>query len=291
MSVTAKGRITSMSENGPPPTAAGTLYPGKVMHQRLNPFGHRFSYTVFSLLVDIDRLDDLARMSRLLSVNRPGILSFHESDHVEDKGETLRQFADRLLAAAGLDKPAARVLLLAYPRMFGYVFNPLSTYFAYDAEDRLIAIIYAVRNTFGERHSYVAPVLSGEESPAGIRQTRTKIFHVSPFMEMGLRYHFRILPPGKTVRVRIHETAGKAPMLSATFNGDATLLTDKNLVRCLLKFPVMTLKVMAGIHWEALKLWLKGAHFHKSPPPPYTASFRDEGAQGRSASRTHEMRF
>jgi len=272
-------RVTSMAENGPPPAAAGTLYPGKVMHQRLNPFGHRFRYTVFSLLVDIDRLDDLARMSHLLSVNRPGILSFHESDHVEEHGETLRQFTDRLLARAGLDKPAARILLLAYPRMFGYVFNPLSTYFAYDADNRLIAIIYAVRNTFGERHSYVAPILPGEESPAGIRQTRTKIFHVSPFMEMGLRYHFRILPPGKTVRVRIHETAGREPLLSATFNADAAPLTDRNLARYLLKFPAMTMKVMAGIHWEALKLWLKGARFRKSPPPPSTACFGDESAQ------------
>lgn len=268
-------RITSMAENGPPPAAAGTLYPGKVMHQRLNPFGHRFSYTVFSLLVDIDRLDNLARMSRLLSVNRPGILSFHESDHVEHRGETLRQFVDRLLVGAGLDKPAVRVLLLAYPRLFGYVFNPLSTYFAYDAEGRLIAIIYAVRNTFGERHSYVAPILPGEESPAGIRQTRTKIFHVSPFMEMGLRYHFRILPPGRTVRVRIHETDGKEPILAATFNADAAPLTDKNLARYLLKFPFMTMKVMVGIHWEALKLWAKGAHFRTSPPPPETASFTD----------------
>lgn len=272
-------RITSMVENGPPPVAAGTLYPGKVMHQRLNPFGHRFSYTVFSLLVDIDRLGELARMSRLLSVNRPGILSFREGDHVEEGGETLRQFVDRLLARAGVEKPAARVLLLAYPRMFGYVFNPLATYFAYDAEHRLVAIIYAVRNTFGERHSYVAPVLPGEENPAGIRQTRTKVFHVSPFMEMGLRYHFRILPPGKTVRVRIHETAGSEPLLAATFNADAAPLTDRNLARYLLKFPLMTLKVMGGIHWEALKLWLKGARFHKSPPPPPAASFCDEGAQ------------
>lgn len=268
-------RITSIEDNGPPPTAAGTLYPGKVMHQRLNPFGHRFSYSVFSLLVDIDRLDALAGLTRLLSVNRPGLLSFHERDHVEEKGETLRTFADRLLARAGLPTPAARILLLAYPRMFGYVFNPISTYFAYDADGRLIAIIYAVRNTFGERHSYVAPVLAGEASPAGIRQTRTKIFHVSPFMDMGLRYHFRILPPGKTVRVRIHETAGEEPMLAATFHGDAAALTDATLARCLLRFPFMTLKVMAGIHWEALKLWLKGARFRTSPPAPETASYRD----------------
>lgn len=268
-------RITSMAENGPPPPAAGTLYPGKVMHQRLKPFGHRFSYSVFSLLIDIDRLGELSRMSRLLSVNRPGMLSFRESDHVEIEGETLRHFADCLLAGAGLDAPAARILLLAYPRMFGYVFNPISTYFSYDIDDRLIAIIYAVRNTFGQRHSYVAPILPGEASPAGIRQTRTKIFHVSPFMDMGLRYHFRILPPGKTVRVRIHETAGKEPLLAATFNADAAPLNDTNLICCVLRFPFMTMKVMAGIHWEALKLWLKGARFRTSPPPPETASYHD----------------
>ncbi|MBD9453653.1 DUF1365 domain-containing protein [Rhizobium sp. RHZ02] len=270
-----ENRITSMANNGPPPAAAGTLFPGKVMHQRLSPFGHRFSYSVFSLLVDIDRLGDLAELSSLLSVNRPGIVSFHERDHVDEKDEMLRQFVDRLLAHAGLEKPAARILLLAYPRMFGYAFNPLATYFAYDENERLIAIIYAVRNTFGERHNYVAPVLPGEESPAGIRQRRTKIFHVSPFMDMGLRYHFRILPPGKTVRVRIHETAGGQPVLAATFNADAAPLTDANLARCLLRFPFMTLKVMACIHWEALRLWLKGASFRTSPPPPKTSSYRD----------------
>ncbi|WLR95469.1 DUF1365 domain-containing protein [Shinella zoogloeoides] len=268
-------RVTSMADNGPPPSAAGTLYPGKVMHQRLHPFCHRFSYSVFSLLIDVDRLVALAGQTRLLAVNRAGILSFHERDHVEEDGETLRQFADRLLAPAGLERPAARILLLAYPRMFGYVFNPLSTYFAYDDEDRLIAIIYAVRNTFGERHSYVAPVLAGDISAAGIRQTRTKVFHVSPFMDMGLRYHFRILPPGRTVRVRIHETAGKDPVMAATFNADAALLTDAVLARCLIRFPFMTMKVMAGIHWEAFKLWLKGARFRTSPPPPETASYTD----------------
>lgn len=256
-----------MAENGPPSVTPGTLYAGKVMHHRLSPFGHRFSYSVFSLLVDVDRLDELDRMSRLLSVDRPGILSFHTRDHVEQENETVREFADGLLAKAGLAAPAERILLLAFPRMFGYAFNPLSTYFAYDAQGRLVAIIYAVRNTFGERHSYVAPVLPGEESAAGIRQSRTKVFHVSPFMDMGLRYHFRVLPPGKTVRLRIHETAGNTPVLAATFNGCAASVSDANLVRILVRFPFMTLKVIAGIHWEALKLWLKGARFRPSPPP------------------------
>ena len=274
----AAARVTTMAANGAPPSAPGTLYPGKVMHHRLKPFGHRFTYSVFSLLVDIDRLGELHRQSRLLSVNRPGLLSFRESDHVENEGETLRRFADRLLAQAGLDRPAARILLLAYPRILGFVFNPISVYFAYDDAGNLVALIYAVRNTFGERHTYVAPLLPGEATPAGIHQTRAKVFHVSPFVGMDARYHFRILPPGRVVRLRIHETEGGEPLLAATFNGEATALSDRSLAAFLARFPMMTLKVVAGIHWEALKLWLKGARFHKSPPPPAPASFHDTGA-------------
>jgi DUF1365 family protein len=273
-----RARITTLAENGPPPQPAGVLYAGEVMHQRLRPFGHRFTYRVFSLLVDLDRLDELGRLNPLLSVNRPNLASFHESDHVESKGETVRAFADRLLREAGLPQRAARILLLAYPRIFGYVFNPISVYFAYDARGALIALIYAVRNTFGERHSYVAPVAPGELTEAGLRQTRTKIFHVSPFIDMGTRYHFRVLPPGKVVRLRIHETEKDEPLLAATFAGEARSLQSFALAASLLKFPLLTWKIVAGIHWEALKLRLKGARFHKSPPPPKPASYRDEGA-------------
>ncbi len=270
-------RITTMSENGPPPGAPAMLYPGEVMHQRLKPFGHRFNYTVFSLLVDIDRLDEVDRLSPLLSVNKRNLVSLRETDQTEREGETLREFADRLLRDAGIEKPAARILLLSYPRIFGYVFNPLSVYFAYDDDGALIALIYAVRNTFGERHTYVAPIEPGDLTEAGVRQTRAKLFHVSPFIGMGARYHFRILPPGKAVRLRIHETEDGEPLLSATFAGQATQPTTHALASCLLRIPFMTWKIMAGIHWEALKLWLKGARFHRSPPAPHPVSFRDGG--------------
>jgi DUF1365 family protein len=269
-------RVSTMAENGPPPQAAGVLYPGEVMHARLKPFGHRFTYSVFSLLVDIDRLAELGRASFLLGVNRRGLSSFHESDHVERPGETLRAFADRLLAGAGLTVPAARILLLAYPRILGYVFNPISVYFCYDRTDRLIAMIYAVRNTFGERHTYVAPVEAGDLSEAGVRQARTKIFHVSPFIDMGARYNFHVLPPGKVVRLRIHETEKGEPLLSATFVGESRKLGTAQLAGCLLKFPLMTWKIVAGIHWEALKLWLKGARFRSSPPAAEPVSYRDQ---------------
>jgi DUF1365 family protein len=273
-----ESRITTLEQNGPPPEGAVWLFPGEVMHARLKPFGHRFVYTVFSLLLDIDRLGEANKASPIFSVNCPNLTSFCESDQVERPGETVRQFVDRLLAQSGLRAPAARVLLLCYPRIFGYVFNPISVYFAYDAAGDLTAMIYAVRNTFGERHTYVAPIRPGEFGPAGVRQERTKIFHVSPFIEMGARYHFRVLPPGRIVRLRIHETENGEPLLAATFVGEQKVLDTKTLGACLLKIPFMTWKITAGIHWEALKLWLKGARFHKSPPPPVAASYRDEVA-------------
>jgi DUF1365 family protein len=274
----AMDRITTMAGNGAAPREAALLYAGEVMHQRLKPFGHRFAYSVFSLLVDLDRLAEADRLSPLFSVNRPNLVSFRDADHGERPGETARAYADRLLADAGLATRAARILLLCYPRVFGYVFNPLSVYFAYDADDRLVALIYGVRNTFGQRHSYVAPVEPGDISAAGIRQTRAKIFHVSPFVGMDARYHFRILPPGKAVRLRIHETEGGEPLLAATFSGTAAPVNTRSLAASLLRFPLLTWKVIAGIHWEALRLWLKGARFISSPPAPRTASFRDSPA-------------
>lgn len=269
-------RITTITQNGPPPDAAVTLYPGEVMHARLKPFGHRFNYSVFSLLIDIDRLDEAGQASPLFSVNRRNLAAFFEADHAGHPGESVRYSVDRLLAEAGVVEPAQRVLLLCYPRIFGYVFNPISVYFAYGRGGELVALIYAVRNTFGERHTYVAPLGKGELSEAGVRQERTKIFHVSPFIDMGARYHFRVLPPGRVVRLRINETERGEPLLAATFAGAARRLTTATLSACLLKFPFMTWKIVAGIHWEALKLWFKGARFHRSPPPPAAASYRDE---------------
>ena len=271
-------RITTMTDNGPPPEAAALLYCGEVMHQRLKPFGHRFNYKVFSMLVDIDQLAEVDRLSPLMSVNKPNLVSLRESDQTERDGETLRGFTDRLLRQAGISVPAARILLLCYPRLFGYVFNPISVYFAYDADGDLIALIYAVRNTFGERHSYVARIEPGDMSEAGIRQTRAKLFHVSPFIGMNASYRFRVLPPGETVRLRIHECEDGSPVLAAAFAGDRNELTDSSLAACLLRIPFMTWKIVAGIHWEALKLWLKGAQFHRSPKAPELVSYGTEQA-------------
>lgn len=259
----------------PPPSAAASLYPGTVMHQRMKPKPHRFSYRVFNLLMDVDRLGEADRQSRLFSVNRFNALSFHEADHHDGRHSSLRAYVDGLLADAGLSEPAARVLLACYPRVFGQVFNPLAVYYAYGADDGLVAAIYEVRNTFGDRHTYVCKVGPGELTAAGLRQERNKRFHVSPFIGMAMRYRFRMMPPGDALTWRILETDRDGPVLAATFSGHRRALTTANIAGCLLRVPMQTWKIIGGIHFEALRLWLKGARYHPRPDPPSTVSFSD----------------
>jgi uncharacterized protein len=237
---------------------AAALYFGEVMHARLKPIRHRFSYRVMSLLIDLDRLDDADRKSPLFAVNRPALYSFHEADHGHRDGSPLRAYAQACAAEHGVDLTGGRVLLLCYPRLFGYTFNPLSVYFCYQACGRLALIIYEVRNTFGEIHPYVLPVKTGEASCAGIRQTQGKLFYVSPFIEMAMRYHFHISPPGENVRLRILETGDEGPHFAATFCGCRRSLNTRALLRSFFSLPLVTFKIVAAIHWEALRLWLKG---------------------------------
>ena len=239
--------------------APAALYLGDVMHARLKPMGHRFSYRVMSLLIDLDRLDEADRQSRLFGVNRAALYSFHEKDHGARDGSSLRAWAQRQAVAHGVDLTGGNVLLLCYPRLFGYTFNPLSVYFCYRADDTLALIIYEVRNTFGDIHAYVLPVKPADVSAAGVRQAQDKLFYVSPFVEMAMRYHFRVSPPGKQVRLRILETDREGPLLAATFSGRRRPLSTPALLQAFVALPLVTVKIVAAIHWEALRLWLKGA--------------------------------
>jgi DUF1365 family protein len=239
--------------------AAAVLYFGDVMHARLKPMGHRFSYRVMSLLIDLDRLAEADRQSPLFAVNRAALYSFNEFDHGDRDGSSLRAYAQRCAAARGIDLTGGRVLLLCYPRLLGYTFNPLSAYFCFRAGGELALIIYEVRNTFGELHPYVLPVQPGETSAAGIRQQQDKLFYVSPFIEMATRYRFRVSPPGESVKLRILETDHEGPLLAATFSARRRGLTTAALLRSFFSLPLVTFKIVAAIHWEALRLWLKGA--------------------------------
>ncbi len=244
------------------------IYAGTVTHRRLRPVRHRLSYRVFALLVDLDEPPRLDRTLRLFSHNRFNLYSFHDRDH-GDGSVALRAHVDRQLATAGIDIGSGPVRLLCYPRVLGYVFNPLSTYFCHRPDGALAAILYEVNNTFGDRHCYVIPVARGGESP--IVQDCAKALHVSPFLGMDMAYQFRIVPPGDDTAIGVTVRDGEGPILAASFAGRRLPLTDATLARLAVRYPLMTLKVIAGIHWEALRLWRKGVRFHRRPRPPAAA--------------------
>jgi len=233
------------------------LYQGAVMHHRFRPAKHRFIYKVFSLCLDIDELPRLDRF-RWLSINRFNLFSFNEKDHGSGHGnlaENIRQ----LLTQRGYNQATHRIRLLCYPRILGYAFNPLSVYFCYNQDDQLDVILYEVSNTFGSRHTYL---LEADSKTDQIRHSCNKEMYVSPFIPMDTAYSFRISPPSDKVAVSIRQTeqstlGARQPILQATFTGTQSELTDKTLLKVFFKYPLMTLKVILAIHWEALRLWRK----------------------------------
>lgn len=236
---------------------ASALYVGRVAHWRLAPKDHRLSYAVFQLLLDLDEIPDLGRSLRVFSRNRFNLLSHHDRDHGNGQTGGLRRWAKTVLAEAGIAANWGRIRLLAMPRVLGFVFNPLSLYYCHDTDDRLRAVIYEVNNTFGERHHYVLPV---DESGAGaIRQACDKAFRVSPFMPMDLGYVFHLSQTEDAIRTAIDVRDAKGGLvMTASFTGARRDLTDQNLLAAFGRIPLLTLKVVAAIHVEALKLWLKG---------------------------------
>ena len=248
----------------------GALYVGRVMHQRLRPAKHRLRYRVFSLLLDVDALPALAKRLRLFSLNRFNLFSLHEADYGAGDGLGLRPHVERQLAAGGLATGGA-IRLLSMPRILGYAFNPLSVYYCDHPDGGLQAILYEVNNTFGQRHSYLIPVDPTEQDGARIAQHCEKQFHVSPFLGLDLRYDFRMEAPspqreGLAVGITVGDEAG--PVLVARFDARRRELDDAALAAAFFTHPLLTLKVVVAIHFEALRLWVKGARFHACPAAP-----------------------
>lgn len=258
------------------------IYTGPVFHRRLRPRVHALRYRMFMLLVDLDEWDGLTGRLRWLGGGRFGLMTLRQSDHGDGSETPLKVQIERRMRDAGLPS-GGRVQLLTLPRVLGYAFNPLSVYFCHAGDDRLSAILYEVSNTFGGRHSYLMPVCTAS---GPVRQAVDKAFHVSPFMDMDLTYRFEVAPPealaGETARVSItvHDAGG--PMLLTGFSGVRSEMTDANLRRAWFGHPLLTLKVIVGIHWGALRLLLKGLRLRGgvTPAHPVTVGGRPETPTG-----------
>ena len=240
------------------------IYEGHVVHRRFAPKTHTLNYRVFSLLIDLDELDALNAKLRFFGVDRFALFSFFNRDHGNLKsGESLKAWALTHVAEAGFDTQGMRVEVLCYPRIFGYTFNPLTVYFCYAPDGALTAVLYEVCNTFHERHTYIIPT-AGEDG--AVRHSCAKTFYVSPFMPMDCDYHFDILKPQDRTAIRITETGPEGKMLFASFAGERRPMTDRNLFRAFVKYPLMTMKVTAAIHIEAVRLWVKGLKIYRHSP-------------------------
>ncbi len=237
------------------------LHAGSVAHVRHSPFRHRFSYRMWMLSCDLDAPAE----SRLFHRNRAGVVSLHDADHGPRDGSALRPWAEAQLERGGLGSFAHRIRFMAIPRVLGYAFNPIAFYLCHDASGRLGAVIHQVKNTFGDQTAYVLPV-TGEGT---IRQETPKRMHVSPFFDMQGGYRFAFSDPtGAAFHLSIRYGANEAPRMTATMRLARTPLSDAALLRLLLAMPLMPLKVFAAIHWEAIRLKLRGARYHPLPPPP-----------------------
>lgn len=242
------------------------LYVGRVTHQRMRPLRHRLAYRLYNVLVDLDELPALDARLRCFSVDRFNLFSFHACDHGDGSGIDLRGQIEAHLREAGLPAGGA-IRVLTLPRLFGHVFNPLSVWFCHaPGGGALQALIYEVNNTFGQRHNYLIPV--ADASAPVIEQACDKQLHVSPFNDMDMRYHFRVVPPDEAVSIGVSvQTQGQA-VLNAHFAGRRRPLSDAALMRVLFSHPLLTLKVVGAIRWEALKLWLRRVPLQSRPAAP-----------------------
>jgi DUF1365 family protein len=242
--------------------SAASLYVGRTAHRRFTPRPHRFSYAVFQILLDVDQLHEATEGLRTFRIGRFGLFSFAERDHGARDGSPLRAWVEAQLRAADVVASARRIQLLCFPRILGFVFNPISIFFVHDEDERLEAVIYEVNNTFGQTHAYVVPA-SGRRRE---RQAADKVFFVSPFYRVEGRYLFDLTVPADDFRLSIVKETDGAADFTASLIARRQALTDIVLLKLFFAMPLMTLGVVAAIHFEAFRLWLKRAPFNPNPP-------------------------
>ena len=236
-----------------------SIYNGTVIHKRFKPKIHFFKYKVFSLLIDLSELNILDKKINLFSYNKFNLISFFDKDHGERDGSSLVEWVKNNLRVNEINTENIKIRLLCYPRILGYVFNPLSVFYVYDNNEQLISILYEVKNTFGEQHTYIFKL----ENNNLLQHNCEKKFHVSPFIEMNCNYFFRILKPAEKISVIIDQYQSNEKILYASQDGKRTDFTNSELIKSYLKHPLMTFKIISAIHFEAFKLWVKGIKFIK----------------------------
>ena len=236
------------------------IYTGTVIHKRFKPKIHSFNYKVFSLLIDLSELDLMHQKLKLFSYEKFNIISFFNNDHGPRDGSSLKNWVLQNLKKNNIETEGVQIKLLCYPRILGYVFNPLSVFYVYDKNSELILILYEVKNTFGEQHVYVFKTKKNQNL---IQHVCKKKFHVSPFIEMDCVYFFRLLKPSNKISVIIDLNDQEGKILYASQNGIKSDLNNKNLIKSYLKHPLMSFKIIFAIHFEAFKLWTKGIKFIK----------------------------
>ena len=240
--------------------SSSCIYSGQVIHKRFKPKKHFFNYKVFSLLLDLSELHLLEKELKIFSYNKFNILSFYNIDHGPRDGTSLITWVKKNLNSHNINSKEIKIKLLCYPRVWGYVFNPLSIFFVYDKNSNLVSILYEVKNTFGEQHTYVFKINSINQS---LEHFCKKKFHVSPFIEMNCLYYFKILKPENKISVVINQNDDSGKLLFASQDGLKKELNNKNLMISYMSHPLMSFKIIGAIHFEALKLWLKGVKLVK----------------------------
>ena len=234
------------------------IYNGTVKHQRFKPIEHSLNYRTFSILLDLDEIENLAKKISIFSLNKFNIFSFYNCDHGERDGSSLKNWVQKNIKKFNISNNITKIKLLCYPRVFGYVFNPLSIFYCYENND-LKAIFYEVKNTFNEQHTYIFKIKDNEK----IEQKCRKKFYVSPFMDMETYYNFKLLNPSEKLSIFIRQTNGEETVLTATQTGDKKEFSFKQLLINFFKYPLMTMKIISSIHYEAFFLWKKGAVYRK----------------------------
>ena len=235
------------------------IYKGSVSHRRFKPVKHYFSYRTFSILFDLNELESLQKKIGLFSYNKFNLFSFYNKDHGDRSGDNLSDWVKDNLKKNNLNFNISKIKLLCFPRIFGYVFNPLSIFYCYE-NSNLKVVLYEVKNTFNEQHTYIFPV---DQNSKIISQHCNKKFYVSPFIEMETNYNFRLSEPAERLKVYIKQTDKIGKVLIACQTGKKQIMSTKQLLINFLFYPMMTLKIILAIHFEALRLWKKGAIFKK----------------------------